>query len=193
MDGFQKRKEAKTRAILKSALSLYMQKGLQDTTVAEIAADAGVSKVTIFNYFGTKENLVREVVLHYITEVYEEFHTIVHSNLSFETKLEKMMFLKSSEMEHSSSEFINEIMEEYNREDSRIRELYDREGLELYMNLFLQGKNEGKIHGELTIEAMMVYLSIFSEGLRQKSVYSAVIPYTKEVMELFMYGLAGNK
>lgn len=193
MDGFQKRKEAKTSAILKSALSQYMQKGLQDTTVAEIAADAGVSKVTIFNYFGTKDNLVREVVLYYITEVYEEFRSLVHSDLSFESKLENMIFLKSSGMEHSSSEFINEIMEEFNRQDSRIRELYEREGLELYMHLFMQGKEEGKVHSELSLEAMMVYLSIFSEGLRKKSVYSAVLPYTKEVMELFLYGLAGNK
>lgn len=181
------------KAILKSALSLYLKKGLQDTTVAEIAADAGVSKVTIFNYFGTKDNLIREVVLHYISEIYAEFHAIVHSDLSFETKLEKMMFLKSAELEHSSSEFIDEIMEEYNRTDSRIRELYEREGLELYMNLFMQGKNEGKIHDELTIEAMIVYLSIFSEGLRKKSIYSSVLPYTKEVMELFLYGLAGKK
>lgn len=193
MDGFQKRKEVKTKAILKSALSLYLQKGVQDTTVAEIAADAGVSKVTIFNYFGTKDNLIREVILHYISEVYEEFHAIVHGDLSFETKLEKMMFLESAEMEHNSSEFIDEVMKEYNRPDSRVRELYEQEGLELYMNLFMQGKNDGKIHDELTIEAMIVYLSIFTEGLRKKSVYSSVLPYTKEIMELFLYGLAGKK
>ncbi|MCT9139144.1 TetR/AcrR family transcriptional regulator [Streptomyces violarus] len=46
------------RALLtKTALELFATKGYDDTTLEEIAAAAGVSKRTLFNYFRNKEDL----------------------------------------------------------------------------------------------------------------------------------------
>ncbi len=46
------------RALLtKTALELFAAKGYDDTTLDEIAAAAGVSKRTLFNYFRSKEDL----------------------------------------------------------------------------------------------------------------------------------------
>ncbi|WP_225094599.1 TetR/AcrR family transcriptional regulator [Streptomyces sp. CoH27] len=44
--------------ILQTALRLFMQQGYDETTIAQIAREAGVSQRTLFRYFGTKEDLV---------------------------------------------------------------------------------------------------------------------------------------
>jgi len=44
--------------ILQTALRLFTQQGYDNTTIAQIARDAGVSQRTLFRYFGTKEDLV---------------------------------------------------------------------------------------------------------------------------------------
>jgi AcrR family transcriptional regulator len=59
--GLRERKKAQTRhAIQQHALRLFLQKGYEATTVEEIATAAGVSHMTFFRYFPTKEDVVIE-------------------------------------------------------------------------------------------------------------------------------------
>jgi AcrR family transcriptional regulator len=56
--GLRERKKAKTRlAISDIATKMFIERGFDDVTVAEVAAAADVSVATIFNYFETKEEL----------------------------------------------------------------------------------------------------------------------------------------
>ncbi len=56
--GLRERKKAATRrAISDVATRLFMERGFDAVTMAEVADAAGVSVKTIFNYFGSKEDL----------------------------------------------------------------------------------------------------------------------------------------
>jgi AcrR family transcriptional regulator len=58
VQGWRERKKAATRlAISDVATRLFEQRGFERVTMAEIAEAASVSVKTIFNYFGTKEEL----------------------------------------------------------------------------------------------------------------------------------------
>lgn len=57
--GLRGRKKAKRRQyILKVAGKLFNQNGFDATTMAEIAEAADISSPTVFNYFGSKENIL---------------------------------------------------------------------------------------------------------------------------------------
>lgn len=57
--GLRERKKRETRhAIYRAAMRLFLERGFDDVSVAEVAAVANVSKMTVFNYFRTKEDLV---------------------------------------------------------------------------------------------------------------------------------------
>ncbi|MEU0474679.1 TetR/AcrR family transcriptional regulator [Streptomyces olivaceus] len=47
-----------SREILETALRLFTEQGYDETTIAQIAREAGVSQRTLFRYFGTKEELL---------------------------------------------------------------------------------------------------------------------------------------
>jgi AcrR family transcriptional regulator len=56
--GLRERKKAQSRlAISNVATKMFIERGFDDVTVAEVAAAADVSVATIFNYFETKEEL----------------------------------------------------------------------------------------------------------------------------------------
>jgi len=59
MTGLREQKKAQTRsAIIAEAGRLFTAQGFQATTMDEIAAAAGVSPATLYNYFGTKNSVL---------------------------------------------------------------------------------------------------------------------------------------
>ncbi|WP_285784492.1 TetR/AcrR family transcriptional regulator [Microbispora sp. NBRC 16548] len=56
--GLRERKKRQTRQLISDVASgLFMQRGFDNVTVAEVAEAAGVSTKTVFNYFPRKEDL----------------------------------------------------------------------------------------------------------------------------------------
>jgi AcrR family transcriptional regulator len=54
----ERQKEQRREAILAAAVELFEQLGFTATTVEQIAARAGVSAPTVFNYFGSKQDIL---------------------------------------------------------------------------------------------------------------------------------------
>lgn len=58
--GLRERKNAEVKeAFFKAAMALFRRKGIEHTSVDEIAERAGFSRATYFNHFGTKEGVLR--------------------------------------------------------------------------------------------------------------------------------------
>ncbi|SHL27988.1 TetR/AcrR family transcriptional regulator [Actinacidiphila paucisporea] len=55
---WERTRQLATREILETALRLFTEQGYDETTVAQIAREAGVSQRTLFRYFGAKEDLL---------------------------------------------------------------------------------------------------------------------------------------
>jgi AcrR family transcriptional regulator len=57
--GLRERKKQQTRQLIsETARRLFVERGFEQVSVAEIARQANVSEMTVFNYFPTKEDLV---------------------------------------------------------------------------------------------------------------------------------------
>jgi AcrR family transcriptional regulator len=68
----QRRKEARPQELLDAALDLFVEKGFAATRSEEVALRAGVSKGTLYLYYPSKEELLKEVVrTHVVNQIAE--------------------------------------------------------------------------------------------------------------------------
>ncbi len=73
----QRRKEARPQELLDAALDLFVEKGFAATRSEEVAVRAGVSKGTLYLYYPSKEELLKEVIRHNMVNQIAEGVTIV--------------------------------------------------------------------------------------------------------------------
>lgn len=68
----QRRKEARPAELLAAALDFFVERGFAATRLDDVAAHAGVSKGTLYLYFGSKEELFKAVIRQGILPVLDE-------------------------------------------------------------------------------------------------------------------------
>ncbi len=69
-------------AFLNAALSLFVAKGVQNTTTAEIAQAAGAASGTLFLYFPTKQDLINALALQFSRAQTERIHALIDPTFS---------------------------------------------------------------------------------------------------------------
>lgn len=193
MDGFEKRREQKKRDILNAALALFMEYGLQKVSITEIAKKANVSQVTIYNYFESKENLVRLVFKFYVDQIWDEQKHLLANDLPFNEKIKKIIFEKGIAANQISERFFQDFMKDYASGQSYLEEVYQKEALPLFIKLFNEGREQGYIDSEISDEAILFYLKMFQEYLQREDVATITLPIVEDLTKLFFYGIAGKK
>jgi AcrR family transcriptional regulator len=68
--GIRERKKADSRrTLIDAAAKLFAARGVEATTMDDIARAAGMSRTSVFNYFGYKEMILCEIGARYVAEV----------------------------------------------------------------------------------------------------------------------------
>ena len=75
----QRRKDARPHELLEAALTLFVEKGFAATRAEEVARRAGVSKGTLYLYYPSKEELLKEVIRHNVVNQIVEGMEIVRA------------------------------------------------------------------------------------------------------------------
>lgn len=73
--------EKRREAIMEAALELFMEKGYAATSVDEIIRKSGGSKSSVYEYFGTKEGLLHEIIVSITNEVLKATNISVSEGL----------------------------------------------------------------------------------------------------------------
>lgn len=193
MNGFERRKKLKETNILEAALTLFMKYGIQKVSVAEIAKEATVSQVTIYNYFESKDNLVREVIIFYVNKIWDEYEQLFHSDLPFPEKVKKIIFDKRITANHMHEDFFNHFMKEYSNENNYISQFYIEKALPSFIKLFEDGKEQGYVDKDISDEAILLYIQMFADYMQREDVAEAILPITEDLTKIFFYGVAGKK
>ena len=92
-DLFHEIRETTKQKIVDAALELFAEAGFHTTSISQIASKAGISKGLMYNYFESKEELLKEIVfegIEYITQSFDPNHDGIL------TKEELLLFIDES-------------------------------------------------------------------------------------------------
>ncbi len=195
MDGFARRRARKKKAILRAAQSLFYRNGVKNSSIADLAKEAKVSQVTIYNYFGSKEGLVREVVLQMMEDKWKEFETLISSEIPFPEKIQEMVDSKSqTTREFEEAEFLDPVFFQDPVVKEYINRFYRERTIPSVRKLISQGRKEGYLPPFISDEAILAYLARFKDIAQdQEMMAPGKKKLRQDITYLFFYGLFGNK
>jgi len=182
--------------ILRATLELFQVHGIKKTTTHDIARKAGVSPATVYNHFGSKEDLMHAAVKYFLTSTAADFSKLFKGDLSFLEKMEQILSYKSDMLGQYQGEFMQTLISE----DPEIRHLVDSvyltEMRQMIIDFYEEGKRQGYVNPELSTETIMRYLLIVRSGMAAESVLSEDPEHNRQLMQeltpLFLYGIMGK-
>ncbi|OMG00828.1 TetR/AcrR family transcriptional regulator [Paenibacillus sp. FSL R7-0337] len=194
MNGFEKRRQQKKKQILESLTDMVMTRNFKEIGVREIAQHAGVSPGSIYNFFGNKEELAKEVFYHQMEEEGKDFIQMMNSDLPFEEKMNKMYEVSVNNQESITSEGMKNFIFTDPAFKAYVEQYANTVAIPEIMKLIEQGKAEGKVTGGVSAEAIMIFMNGIITMLGNPSIAeNLTVDLRKELGNLFLYGVLGKK
>ncbi|QST00618.1 TetR/AcrR family transcriptional regulator [Pontibacillus sp. ALD_SL1] len=197
MNGFERRTEIKKKKILNTAFELFSKYGVQKVSIQEIAKSAQVSQVTIYNYFGSKDQLLLEAVKSYGFERLKTFQELIDdSSLSFEEKIRHIITSKTTDMLNFDLDFIQTLMSNQPEIKKFANEFAQSHSIPLFMKLIEQGKEEGVVNPSLSGDMIMFYINMYNQTMRNREFFQdkqSTQQFTEDMLQLFFYGISGAR
>jgi AcrR family transcriptional regulator len=193
MDKRQKRTQAKMEAIKQTALELFAKHGVEKVTMDEIADAANASKVTIYKYFGSKDDLYADVIDMYIEETLSATEEVFTSDMDFLEKLKFALLQSTNTSPLVSWSYLLKVWEQNAEISANMQEKVQSKVKVLMQQLIEEGKQKGYIEKDLSFELLFLYSEIFRAGLRAKSIDIEATLVDKNAVEdllhLYYFGI----
>ena len=75
-----KKQTAKKQKIIEAGTRLIVQKGIEKTSLADIAEEAGISKGSLYYYYASKNELIFDITEAHINQISENLFTIIEES-----------------------------------------------------------------------------------------------------------------
>lgn len=192
MNQYQKTTEKKKQAIVQAALRLFKDKGFKETSIKSIAEVAEVSPVSIYNYFGGKDNLVALCVNDLFEEITQQAEDILKSNLAFNTKLDQALDLCQEKMSQQISDYFQDKMVKDSVFSTLLTKAITAKKRDIYRAYIKLGKEEGAIAEDLSTDLILNVMDALN-GMGNQLAHSDILEKeVEQIHQIFLYGIFGK-
>ncbi|MGG5251993.1 TetR/AcrR family transcriptional regulator [Neobacillus sp. SM06] len=196
MNGFERRAFQIKGNIIQTTLEMLKTWDSSKIRIADIAKTANVSQVTIYNYFGNKEALLREAVKKYIEDSFNDFLENMNGDYTFKEKIESIILQERESSLSSLTPFFMRLV----KEDQEIAQFMEKEYNERILPAFLQlieeGRKNGKISDKISNEGLFVFINFsmkYTNELYDSIQQTGNMNLMNEMLHIFLYGICGKE
>ena len=196
MKGPERRAVRNKERVLRAALELFQTHGIKKVAISDIAQKAGVTPATVYNQFGSKDALVRDVVKNWYIRTLEDYQNVLRAEQPFEEKLQNVLSFKSN----LASKLHGEFLLATTSDDPGIRQFLESEYMvemqRSVLSFFDEGRRQGYINPEVSMETFLRFTEIIRKGVNAESDLSADPDYStkllRELTPIILYGMFGR-
>lgn len=171
--------------ILESIVPILMRNGLKATTMDSIASSLQMSKRTLYEIFGSKEEMFREAHKFYHKKMADALKDIFESSENVMESIIKCFLYNRDTMGNASADFIRD-MEQFANQDNPISESHRRHHYQNLLDVLEQGVKEGYFRDDVNLmvqcrmfiiqmEALKRTEELFPEDITLLEVYDSII------------------
>ncbi|WP_339316597.1 TetR/AcrR family transcriptional regulator [Paenibacillus sp. FSL R10-2734] len=197
MNGFEKRAAQIKLKIMKTTMEMLKSWEPKRLRIADIAKEAGVSQVTIYNYFGSKEALLSESFKDFVQKEIQEFEDCIHEEHSLKEIIGYILSMERETYRGLSPATVNELMIEDQEMFHYIEERYANDILPLLVKMVEDGKARGEISNKVSTKGILTLMGMYmrnaGELLDEASKQEDMDAYIEEAIHIFFYGICGRE
>lgn len=183
------------RQILESAREQFLLHGFSKVTTGEIAAELGISKKTLYQYFRSKEEIVEQVVDFTLREIKSGIEDILaDEKLPFIEKLERSLFFLSNQIPRLVRKpLLQDIQKKMPQLWKRVADFREKMILSKFSDLIREGVQQGIFRPDLRQPVVvLIYLNTIQALINPETL--SAVPYTAqevfdEIIQTLFYGL----
>lgn len=156
----QPKKSEKYEQILEAAIRVFARQGYYNSTISQVAREAGVGDGTIYLYFKNKDDILDNFFSYKTTQIFSQFKDEVDRYDNALDKLERLVASHLHEFEQNRDlAVVYEVETRMRRHlsDEKIKEM-SRMYFDLVAQIVEQGQNEGTIRQNIPIHLVKQYL-----------------------------------
>lgn len=189
MNGRTKRTNKIIERIKEAAFRLFSMKAVDSVTMDEIAGQAGVSKVTIYKHFHSKEDLLQDVLALYSDRVFSAVEAVLNSDLDFLEKLRIILLSQADRPRMASGDHLFALLER----DAQTGGMLKARLKNILFRFFEQGKQQGHIDPDIPFEILYLHAEIYRAGykamLAEVETVAPDLESREKMNRLFFWGL----
>ncbi|MEA2041426.1 MAG: TetR/AcrR family transcriptional regulator [Bacteroidota bacterium] len=174
---------------------LFWKHGVKRISVKEICHTANVSKMTFYKYFSNKTAFAKAILNDELNSAEKKFSDLVHANIPFSKKIEKLFLLKIESTNNISQEFIEDI---YSNPQSELFEHMQKKSNEMQKkieNFYRKAQQDGNIRKDINIQFILSFSSHIGKLIMNKELmsnYDSPQNFIIESMNLLFHGILTN-
>jgi TetR/AcrR family fatty acid metabolism transcriptional regulator len=190
-----KDKNDKYRRILEAAVKVFARYGFYQSTVSQIAKEAGVADGTIYLYFKNKDDILVQFFSHRTKQVFEQFQAEVDRADTGLDKLRNLVRRHLAEFQQDRDGAV--VYQVETHQNSRLAEAQIKEMSKMYLDLISeiveQGQEEGSIRKDLYLGLVKRFIigavdEVINTWIHSDGKYD-LVSMADPLVELFIKGI----
>ncbi|MBD2866905.1 TetR/AcrR family transcriptional regulator [Paenibacillus oceani] len=165
MNGFERRTEHKKQLILAITKEKLHHDSFHTATIKEIAREASVSQVSIYNYFGSKDELLFEAIGEMMEEQLKGYEHLLEDQIPYP----KLMYTVMTE-EMKFVKVINDCMKQsadIAAMQERIERFLEMKFIPFLLKLIQRGREEQYVAEGLREDELLFYFNMYQKAMNQ--------------------------
>lgn len=157
--------KGKRDQILDAGEELFFDRGINDTSMEQIAEAVPVSKMTIYKYFQSKEGLLEAIIDRLMQVTHEDFKQMVKTSDNALGVLMRMADYRK--LDRISEIFIEELIRDYPPIARRLLDYQQTFVLPEFERVIFEGQQQGKIRKDISPHLLVLFLLSMKKFLSQ--------------------------